>query len=128
MPEPADGHELPKLTDRQSASLVALREPFSDRRTTLTALDVAHRADIRGVRRGGNGAVKGSWSGWTSPALSIASTMTSLVTRGLVYRIETTYRGYGKAEYGLTDEGRRVADELHAQASTDTPNPERTDP
>lgn len=47
-----------------------------------TAADVAYRLGIEPARRLGNGAVKGSWSGYMSPALRAAPRLRSLARQG----------------------------------------------
>lgn len=47
-----------------------------------TANGVARFLRVRGARRAGNGAVKGSWSGTMSPATRIAPRLRSLAERG----------------------------------------------
>jgi hypothetical protein len=115
------------LSDRQEQVLVALLGdlPLSSREGH-TALDLARAIGVQGNRRGGNGAVKGSWSGKTSPALAISSTLNGLVRRGLVDRWETQYRGYGKKEYALSTIGRTEAEKLarllRTEREDDTPS------
>lgn len=47
-----------------------------------TANAVAHRLGLKGANRHGNGAVKGSWSGYMSPALRIAPRLQKLAGEG----------------------------------------------
>lgn len=47
-----------------------------------SANDVAHWMGLKGARRLGNGAVKGSWTGFMSPALRIAPTLEALARAG----------------------------------------------
>jgi hypothetical protein len=51
----------------------------------LLAAEIAARLDIPGMRRAGRGAVKGSWSGYMSPALRVVPSLRSLVKDRLVY-------------------------------------------
>lgn len=63
----------------------ALREIEAEGKRGASANELAHRAGIQGHRRLGNGAVKGSWSGYTSPALAAASSLTGLVRAGVLW-------------------------------------------
>jgi hypothetical protein len=72
-----------------------------------TAAEVAAGLGIIGMRRLGNGAVKGSWSGGMSPALRVAPRLLSLKKRGLVYRHSNRgENGYLRVFYALTLAGR----------------------
>lgn len=76
--------EGPELSQRQRTVLSTIRLGFSCYGEAANAQTIAAMAGVRGNRRHGNGAVKGSWSGMTSPAFAVAPTLTSLVKRGLV--------------------------------------------
>lgn len=54
--------------------------------TWATANAVAHVLGVEGARRAGNGAVKGSWSGYMSGALRTAPRLQSLARRGLILK------------------------------------------
>lgn len=83
-----------QLVERAEQALRALRAietqnlPNHNRDGVRTA-DIAARMDLVPVRRLGNGAVKGTWSGRMDPAMQLASTMRSLHQKGLVRQ------GYG---------------------------------
>lgn len=88
------------------------RQALDHSRDAIYGVTTAHLAGFLGVesaRRGGRGAVKGSWSGWMSPALRLSPRMRSLAKRGLVRQgwdpeERTRYR------YHLTIEGRTGLD------------------
>lgn len=50
----------------------------------FTAQHIAGKLGIQSARRGGRGAVAGSWSGYMAPALRIAPRLRSLARRGLL--------------------------------------------
>ena len=61
---------------------------------------------VEGARRGGRGAVKGSWSGTMSGSLRISPTLRAMENRGLLdsYYDTVSYRKL----YSLTDKGREL--------------------
>lgn len=110
------------MTERQVAALraaVALEDSGETRyRYGLSALDIAVKAGIDGTRRHGNGAVKGSWSGYTSEAFAVASTLTSLVKRGYLNSWwDDTYEVRNHRKYATTNAGlKALAEHDHQQA------------
>lgn len=68
----------------QARASMELHGYYVDPRPTANAL--AGRLGVAGARRLGNGAVKGSWSGYMSPALRLAPRLASLHRRGLLTR------------------------------------------
>lgn len=89
---------------RAERVLEALKEIEAEGGHWTSAAEIAMRARIHGDHRHGNGAVKGSWSGHTSPAFAVANTLRGLEKRGL---IESFYdREDGRSFYYLTDAGK----------------------
>ena len=99
-PIPGDDEVL-----RALARLESEATGFSDRVYGITTAHLAGKLGIQSARRGGRGAVKGSWTGSMSPALRLSPRMRSLTKRGLVSahwdpEERTRYR------YTLTRKGR----------------------
>lgn len=70
------------MSEVQQRLLAAMREITDEGGTWASASELAHRAATGGYRRHGNGAVAGSWSGYTSPAFAAASSLSALVRQG----------------------------------------------
>lgn len=70
-------------------------------RKGVTANLIAQYLGVPGARRGGSGAVKGSWSGTMSGALRVAPVLRAMKLRGLV----KSYHGARYTFYELTREG-----------------------
>lgn len=70
----------------------------------IRAQHLAGKLGVAPARRGGRGAVKGSWSGSMAPALRLSPRLRSLERRGLV---KTAAWGHRSVRlYRLTDAGR----------------------
>lgn len=97
------------LTERQRVVLRAMQELAREPTPTggWTAQDVGVCAQVPRVRRNGHGAVQGSWSGHLAEGFIVASTMRSLVARGLVRSYSSGRKRY-VAAYELTAAGQAV--------------------
>lgn len=76
----------------------------------FSASVIAAECGVRGARRLGRGAVKGSWSGTMSASLRIAPTLRAMERRGLVYRVSDVDSYSYRYLYGLTKAGTALAE------------------
>jgi hypothetical protein len=75
-----------------------------------TAQAIGYEAQVPRVWRHGNGAVKGSWSGYVDPGLTITATLRALKRRGLIRSFSAQRHRY-VAAYALTPAGRATTTE-----------------
>ncbi len=81
--------------------MAAMREITDEGGTWASASELAWRAAVHGNRRHGNGAVAGSWSGYTAPGLAAASSLRALVRQGKLISLSDDNHGRWIYRYAL---------------------------
>jgi hypothetical protein len=98
----------PPTHEQVVKAMVALDEE-ERRQVGLTANSIAWKLGMEGARRMGRGAVKGSWTGYMSPALRLAPTLEAMSRKGLAdWFYDPSEGSRGRKRYSLTAAGRRL--------------------
>lgn len=100
----------PPTREEVARALLALEREDFHRPFRISADRVAWKLGVEPARRLGNGAVKGSWSGYMSPALRVVPILRAMAKDGLVDVLYDPASHRTRNVYRLTAAGRALAE------------------